>query len=167
MEFSTKEWVGLSILAFISGGFGLAIAFSVGYLSFKPVPKKIFWVSILVQVALSIGIFIGVTLWFYSQLTPENLSKDFITGATLAYFASAIPELTFGVIVLFLKISRKVVIDNYVKSTKVPDEQKEHIRKDLESMIPDLQIKSIIDRHEELQAQTTQNTQSSKKGLSE
>lgn len=149
MELSTKEYVILLALAFISGGFGLAIAFSVGYLSFRPVPKKIFWLAILIQIVLSFGLFIGTTLWFYSQLTPESLPKDFITGATLAYFASAIPELTFGILVLLLKIARKFVISSYLKKLDVSEEKKEALRQELDTMIPDLALTSITDRYEQ------------------
>ncbi|RDU51315.1 hypothetical protein CQA37_09810 [Helicobacter sp. MIT 99-10781] len=132
MELSNKEFIILFLLSLGAGAFGVCIAMAVGYLSItKGAPRKIVIIAIIVQMGLSIGLFIGLTLWFYSQLTPESLSKDFITGCCIAYFGSAVPEITFGVFVLLTKII------------------KHNIRKTMnyegEDITPDLKLRSIVD----------------------
>ena len=134
-ELSIKEFIILGIVAILGGGFSLAIALSVGYISiFKEVPRKIFWVAIIVQIALSLGCFTGAILFFYSNLTPENLPKDFITGAFIAYTASAVPEITFGIVVLLVKIAQ----DKLRKIFKFKDE---------EAPTPNIKLRSIIDSY--------------------
>ena len=97
-------------------------------------PRKIFWVAIIVQIALSLGCFTGAILFFYSNLTPENLPKDFITGAFIAYTASAVPEITFGIVVLLVKIAQ----DKLRKIFKFKDE---------EAPTPTIKLRSIIDSY--------------------
>lgn len=132
-ELSIKEWATLIFTALFGGGFSLAIALSVGYISiFKEVPRRIFWLAIIVQVVLSLGCFVGAILFFYSNLTPDSLPKDFITGAFIAYCASAVPEITFGLFVLITKI----IQDNVRKAFK--------FEKDSEPT-PNIKLRSIVD----------------------
>lgn len=146
-NFSIKEIFFLSIVALIGGGFSLAIALSIGYISiFKDVPRKIFWLAILVQVGLSLGCFIGAILYFYSSLTPDILSKDLITGAFIAYCASAMPEITFGIVVLLIKIAK-----DYLQKTF-------HYNAD-ESPTPDVKLQSIVDSYLENSNKITKKEQ--------
>lgn len=132
-ELSIKEWAVLIFTALFGGGFSLSIALSVGYISiFKEVPRRIFWLAIIVQVVLSLGCFVGAILFFYSNLTPDSLPKDFITGAFIAYCASAVPEITFGLFVLITKI----IQDNVRKVFK--------FEKDSEPT-PNIKLRSIVD----------------------
>lgn len=146
-NFSIKEIFFLSIVALIGGGFSLAIALSIGYISiFKDVPRKIFWLAILVQVGLSLGCFIGAMLYFYSSLTPDILSKDLITGAFIAYCASAMPEITFGIAVLLIKITK-----DYLQKTFHYDADK--------SPTPDVKLRSIVDSYLENSNKITKKEQ--------
>ncbi|WP_104694768.1 hypothetical protein [Helicobacter equorum] len=134
---SIKEMFFLVIVALIGGGFSLAIALSIGYISiFKDVPRKIFWLSILVQVGLSLGCFIGAILYFYSSLTPDILSKDLITGAFIAYCASAMPEITFGIVVLIIKILKDKLRKTFHYSID-------------DAPTPDVKLRSIVDSYYE------------------
>lgn len=136
-ELTFKEWIILCVLGLLGGGFSLAIALSIGYISiFRDVPRKVFWLAIFVQVALSLGCFIGASLFFYSNLTPESLPKDFVTGAFIAYTASAMPELTFGIVVLCIKI----VKENLKKTFNFDKDS---------SPTPDIKLRSIIDSYRE------------------
>lgn len=128
-----KEIIALLIIALLGGGFSLTIALSVGYISiFRDVPRRIFWLAILVQVGLSLGCFVGAILFFYSNLTPDSLPKDFITGAFIAYAASAVPEITFGVLVLLAKIAQ----ENLRKAFRYDKES---------APTPDIKLRSIVD----------------------
>ena len=134
---SLKEFIFLIITALLGGGFSLAIALSIGYISiYSDVPRRIFWLAILVQVGLSLGCFVGAILYFYSTLTPENLSKDIMTGAFIAYAASAMPEITFGIVVLGVKI----VKENFRKVFNFTKE---------ESPTPDIKLRSLVDSYRE------------------
>lgn len=146
---SIKEILSLVIVALLGGGFSLAIALSVGYISlFKDVPRKVFWIAIIVQVALSLGCFIGAILFFYSSLTPDSLPKDFVTGAFIAYAASAMPEITFGIMVLLARIAQ----ENLRKVFKF---DKDH------TPTPDIKLRSIVDswRENNTESKITNDTQ--------
>ena len=136
-DFTWKEWLIMLVIALLGGGFSLCIALSVGYISiFKDVPRRVFWLAIIVQVGLSLGCFVGAILFFYSNLTPESLSKDFVTGAFIAYAASAIPEITFGVLVLLIRILKENLkkVFNFDKDS---------------APTPDIKLRSLVDSYRE------------------
>lgn len=123
-------------IAIASSVFGLFLAIGVGYISFsKKVPKHIFWITIGTQMGVSLGIFIGSILWFYSQLVPENIPKDFVTGAAIAYTAGAFPGTTLGLLVLFFNLIKSQV-RKLVKDQELKDE-----------ILPSMRMRSLIDAY--------------------
>lgn len=128
----------LTPIALASALFCIFLAIGVGYISFsKKVPRTIFWIAILTQAGLSVGIFVMAILWYYSQVTPEGMPKDFITGAAIAYTAGAFPGTTLGMLVILFSILR-----TYLKKFLKGQGDNE-----LEDIMPSLKMQALIDRY--------------------
>lgn len=131
-----KDFLWLFAILICSGLFSLAISFSIGYIKMSQrVPRKIFVMSILIQILLSSGIFIGVMLWYFSDLASDAYfdKSNIFTGAFLAYVLSAVPEIFFSLFVLLGKYA----------SVKLKDAM--GIEDNTEMVMPKIHLKSVSD----------------------
>lgn len=131
-----KDFLWLFAILICSGLFSLAISFSIGYIKMSQrVPRKIFIMSILIQILLSSGIFIGVMLWYFSDLASDAYfdKSNIFTGAFLAYVLSAVPEIFFSLFVLLGKYA----------SIKLKDAM--GIEDNAEMVMPKIHLKSVSD----------------------
>lgn len=131
-----KDFLWLLAILICSGLFSLAISFSIGYIKMSQrVPRKIFIMSILIQILLSSGIFIGVMLWYFSDLASDAYfdKSNIFTGAFLAYVLSAVPEIFFSLFVLLGKYA----------SLKLKDAM--GIEDNSEMIMPKINLKSVSD----------------------
>lgn len=131
-----KDFLWLFAILICSGLFSLAISFSIGYIKMSQrVPRKIFIMSIVIQILLSSGIFIGVMLWYFSDLASDAYfdKSNIFTGAFLAYVLSAVPEIFFSLFVLLGKYA----------SLKLKDAM--GIEDNTEMVMPKIHLKSVSD----------------------
>lgn len=103
------------VLIAISGGlFGLAIAISLQHIRILYIPKFILVLSIVIQFTLSLGVFLGVMLFFSSDLLPQIIPNDDYTALTIAYLASSIPQIIVSTALILLdKQIEKILKDKY------------------------------------------------------
>lgn len=124
-----RDFLWLLAILVCSGLFSLAISFSIGYIKMSQrVPRKIFIMSIVVQLLLSTGIFIGVMLWYFSDLASDVYfdKSNIFTGAFLAYILSAVPEIFFSIFVLLgryvnIKLKEFLEVESDTEEVIVPD----------------------------------------------
>lgn len=81
------------IIIAISGGiFGIGIAVAIGHIRLFYVPKILLISSCVLQFMLSLGVFLGVILFFKSSLLPDIIPNDEYTMLFCAYAFSTIPQ---------------------------------------------------------------------------
>lgn len=101
-------------IALFGGLFGLAIAVSLQHIRILYIPKLILILSIIIQFILSLGVFLGVMLFFSSDLLPQIIPNDDYTALTIAYLASSIPQIIVSTALIFLdKQIEKIFKDKY------------------------------------------------------
>lgn len=102
------------LIAIFGGLFGLAIAISLQHIRILYIPKFILVLSIVIQFTLSLGVFLGIMLFFSSDLLPQIIPNDDYTALTVAYLASSIPQIIVATALIFLdKQIEKIFKDKY------------------------------------------------------
>lgn len=110
-EFSTLE---KALLALASAVFGVAVAVAVQHIKIFNIPKKVILLSLVVQVILSLGVFLGTLLFFKSQLLPLFIPNDEYTAIFCAYVLSVVPQIVITTLLLiYNKQINKWVVDKY------------------------------------------------------
>lgn len=102
------------LIAIFGSLFGLAIAISLQHIRILYIPKLILVISIVIQFILSLGVFLGVMLFFSSDLLPQIIPNDDYTALTIAYLAGSIPQIIVSTALIFLdKQIEKILKDKY------------------------------------------------------
>lgn len=102
------------LIAIFGGLFGLAIAISLQHIRILYIPRLILILSLAIQFTLSLGVFLGIMLFFSSELLPQIIPNDDYTALTIAYLASSIPQIIVSTALIFLdKKIEKILKDKY------------------------------------------------------
>lgn len=90
------------LIAIFGGLFGLAIAVSLQHIRILYIPRIVLILSIIIQFTLSLGVFLGVMLFFNSELLPQTIPNDDFSALTIAYVMSSIPQIIVATSLLLL-----------------------------------------------------------------
>lgn len=101
------------LIAIASGVFGVAIAISVQHILIRP-PLRVVIFSCVINFIMSLGMFLLVMLFFASELLPNAVPSDDFSALTIAYFVSAVPQITITfLIIIYNKEVNKFLVARY------------------------------------------------------
>lgn len=121
------------LIALSAGVFGIAIAITAQHIKLIGVPKKIIILGIVVQMILSLGVFLGTMIVFRSALLPEMIPNDDWSALTIAYILSSIPHIAVATgITIYNKEINKWLKDRYGDDTQLPNMERTIIKDDVE-----------------------------------
>lgn len=113
------------LIACGAGVFGIAIAITAQHIKLVGVPKKLIIVAMIVQMLLSLGVFLGIMLVFRSALLPEVIPNDDFSALAAAYILSSIPHIVVATgITIYNKEINKWLEERYGSGTNIPNMDK-------------------------------------------
>ena len=113
------------LIACGAGVFGIAIAITAQHIKLVGVPKKLIIVAMIVQMLLSLGVFLGIMLVFRSALLPEVIPNDDFSALAAAYILSSIPHIVVATgITIYNKEINKWLEERYGRGTNIPNMDK-------------------------------------------
>ena len=123
------------LIALSAGIFGIAIAITAQHIKLIGVPKKIILLGIVIQMILSLGVFLGTMIVFRSALLPEMLPNDDWSALTIAYILSSIPHIAVATgITIYNKEINKWLKERYGDDTQLPNMEKMVVKADVEEV---------------------------------
>lgn len=129
------DFIWKLLIALCGGIFSVAIAISVQKIKLIGLPRMLVVLAIIVQLALSFGVFIFVMMFFKSGFLPESMPNDDWSALSAAYFLSAIPHIVVATaILIYNKEINKWLEQRYGKEN-VPS--MENSQKEIESIEQD------------------------------
>ena len=113
------------LIACGAGVFGIAIAITAQHIKLVGVPKKLIVVAMIVQMLLSLGVFLGIMLVFRSALLPEVIPNDDFSALAAAYILSSIPHIVVATgITIYNKEINRWLEERYGSGTNMPNMDK-------------------------------------------
>lgn len=110
MDNERVDFIYKLLIALGGGVFGLAIAIAVQHIKIIGIPRTLIFLAMVVQLILSLGVFLGVCLVFKSSFLPEVIPNDDWSTLTAAYLLSSIPHITIATLITIYnkEINRKL-----------------------------------------------------------
>lgn len=122
MEDSKVDLIYQFLIALGAGIFGIAIAITAQHIKLVGVPKKLIIMAMIVQMLLSLGVFLGIMLVFRSALLPEMIPNDDFSALAAAYILSSIPHIVVATgITIYNKEINKWLEERYGDGSKLPE----------------------------------------------
>lgn len=138
MDDSKVDMIYQFLIACGAGVFGIAIAITAQHIKLVGVPKKLIVVAMVVQMLLSLGVFLGIMLVFRSALLPEVIPNDDFSALAAAYILSSIPHIVVATgITIYNKEINRWLEERYGSGTSIPNMDKYDSSAENQTLEPD------------------------------
>ncbi len=101
MNDNQSNTIFIILVAICAGFFGIVISVITKKIEFRP-PARVWIIACIVHFLASLFIFLGVYIFFQSELLPDVMPNDDFSMLVIAYSLSSIPQLTLGMLLLIL-----------------------------------------------------------------
>lgn len=101
MNDNQSNTIFIILVAICAGFFGIVISVITKRIEFKP-PARVWIIACIIHFLASLFIFLGVYIFFQSELLPNVMPNDDFSMLVIAYSLSSIPQLTLGMLLLVL-----------------------------------------------------------------